>query len=183
MYYQPTCYNLWPRDATYYDPGAADSFPLDFSEICEVSAQADMLTVTPDDIAKHLAGIALVRTFYSVHDVRHTDVISYAGLTGLVEHPDYEGKKLAVLGSIVTLPECRGRGFASLTVDKLLATASVPSNVAEIGHDGYIARCNIASKILLEKHGFTLTGESNGKSVMVKPFSDKHLQFCKKVMS
>ncbi len=158
-------YELVPHDTIYYEPSGDAFLELDFEEICELSSQEDMKALDPITIKNHPIGMAMVSEFMSPHWVFHCDVMSYAGVTGFEK---YDGKNLAVVGGIITLPQFRNQGVGTKTVAGLLNAASTPEMVAKYGHKGFIAKCNADSKLLTEKLGFTEVGHKLGKLVMVK---------------
>ncbi|MGB4758530.1 MAG: GNAT family N-acetyltransferase [Candidatus Saccharimonadales bacterium] len=159
-------YILKPHDYTYYDYGADEYVPLDFTNLCAASGQENMLPLSPEGIAGHALGRALVESFWSPHNVQHIDVIGYAGATGF---RDFKDEKHMVIGGVITLPEYQNKGLGSLTIMDLLDAASTPDALAQFRHAGFIARCNPASTALLGKLGFEQAGEEGGKTLMVKP--------------
>lgn len=158
-------YELVSHDTTHYEPDWDTDIGLNFEEICIQSWLENMITLGPGTIERHPLGMAMVNKFVSGHGVLHNDVVSYAGVTGF---EDYDGKNLAVVGGIITLPIYRNKGFGTKTVEGLLSAASTPETVTKHGHQGFIAKCNKDSKMLADKLGFTAAGEELGKLVMVK---------------
>lgn len=148
----------------WYTEYTGHHVPLKFLKICRLSQSEDMEPLTLEKIRHNLLGIAAVGT-NQTRGGEMNMVLSYAALNGLEE----TGLgKLAVVGSVITLPSARGAGFAATTVKDLLAAASTPAAVELLGHTGFIANCNPSAEGLFAKLGFTPCGHSENKQTMVK---------------
>lgn len=142
------------------------TIPLSFTKICAASAEGNMKPLDQDKINQHLYGMAMEGGFLSGHGVWHSDVISYAAVTGFEEH---DGKKLAEIGGVVTLPGERGLGYSTATVSKVLELASSDGAVAEHGHKGFLAKCNSNSiGLFVAKFGFEITGAQDQQQIAIK---------------
>lgn len=160
-------FTLLPHTATYYDHGADDYVPLDYTAICEQSQAENMQPLTPLAISEHPFGMATVAEWWSAHGVQHTDVAAYTGITGFEQ---YNGKKYAILGAMVALPWARGKGIGFTTANAVHELASSDAATTAHGHVGLLARCNPHSQKLTEKLGFTQVSSVLGKAIMVKLF-------------
>jgi GNAT superfamily N-acetyltransferase len=149
----------------WYTNYTGHDIPLKFLKICDISRKEDMEELTLKKIRQNLLGRAAVGTNPVRGGGEMKRVLSYAALDGLEET---EMGRLAVIGSVITLPAARRKGFATETVTELLAAASTPAAVELLGHTGFKAECNPAAEALLAGLGFTASGHGQDRQTMVK---------------
>jgi|GEM_PF-5511633 len=162
-------FKLMSHTDLYYEVELDEYTTFSFDEICELTGQEDMKPLTPAAIERHALGKAMVAFYSTPHRFENVQVCSYAGITGFEEQA---GKKLAVVGGVLTHPWFRGLGLAQKTVEGLVQEASsLPATHLHM-HDGLMARCNNASAAPLAKLGFEeqAPGPSMGKIIMQKLF-------------
>jgi hypothetical protein len=165
-------YELMPAHATYYLHSIDEDVPLDFEELCVATLSEDMKPLDEISIKSHLYSMAMVGTFWSGHNVQHTDVVAYAGVTGFEEH---NGMKLAEIGGVITLPGERNAGHSTSTIGKVLEDASLDESLAEHGHEGFLAKCNPNSiGLFVTKFGFEIAGHDATRYIAIKHLEPKY---------
>ena len=161
--------DILPADTTEYYVLPDDYFPFSYEKLCAQSLKEDMKPLHELAIfGKHLYGTAAHGWFVSGHGVYHEDVVSYAAVAGFEEH---DGKKLAEIGGVVTLPWERGNGYSTAVVSKVIELASSEEAIAEHGHEGLMAKCNESSiGLFVAKFGFEIVGQDGTKQIAAKLF-------------
>jgi GNAT superfamily N-acetyltransferase len=124
-----------------------------------------MIPLDAAGMQSHPLGLAMVHAWVSGHGFFHKEPVAYTGITGFKE---YEGKKLAIVGGVITLPAARGKKLGHMTVGGLLEIAASDDSTAQYGHEGFIAKCNENSEGLFLNHGFEVIALEEGKTVMMK---------------
>lgn len=156
---------FWGNDnPSLYGPASSYHFP-DLEELTAQSQHEEMKPFTPEDVAKHLFGVALVSILVD-GDTQYTAVGAYAGITSVVE---VGGKKLAEIGSLIRHTGYANQGFGGLVVGKLIDTASECPVKHIIGSEGFLAKCNKKSFKLFAELGFEEVGYEEGKQIMTRP--------------
>lgn len=158
-------YEIQPKDYTY--PCMGENAPLDFSGLCAVSANEHMHAMSTQLLKAQPYGMTMLRYYLSGHGVPHLTPVSYAGVKGFVEHGDI---KRAMIGSILTLPSERNKGFATAVVKALCEVVSTKDAIQAHGHNGLLARCNETSQHLLQNLGFTAYSNTDNGVIMFKDF-------------
>ena len=159
---------LKPATSAGLDFDLEPYYALTVDKICQASLNEEMMPLTETAMHnEHLYGMAMVGSWVTPRGNHIQRVLSYAAVTGFVEHP---WGKLAEVGSVITLPEERLKGYGTSVVGMVLKLASTKAALAEHGHTGFIAKCNVDSVgMFAGKLGFSQEGNNEaGQAIMLK---------------
>lgn len=125
------------------------------------SKKAEMEPITAESVAQDLLARIMVGVSSPGRSSETQVAKAYAAIKGV---EDFEGRRLAVVGSVFALN--KRHGLALATVDGLLEAAHEPVMVDQFGYEGFKAKCNEPCAAMMAKLGFEAVGLAEGKTVM-----------------